>query len=93
MKYDAYAKKIIDDNSNMMIPWYIMAAYAYYINDEPIISDSLFDQLAVDILMNWNFIDHYHKKLLSVDTLKAGTFLGTYPSIIEGAVQSLPKRV
>jgi hypothetical protein len=90
MKYEKYAADIISNNSNMMIPWYIMAAYAYYINDDPIITDKMFDQLSMDIVVNWNFISHSHKKFLSIDMLKAGTYLGDYPLIVEGAINELP---
>ena len=37
---------IVDGNINMSVPWYIMAAYAYYEQDDPILEDSEFDKLA-----------------------------------------------
>ena len=48
---------------------YLMCAYAYYELDKPLIEDFEFDQLAKDILENWNNIQHMHKHLLNKDML------------------------
>lgn len=67
---------------------YLMCAYAYYVEDRPLISDSDFDKLAKDILDNYDNIEHVHKHLVTKEDLKAGTYLGEYPGIVQGAVQS-----
>ncbi len=90
---DEYAQEIIDKNPNMMIPWYLIAAYAYYVQDDPITSDKFFDQLAVDLAFSWNFVEHRHKEVITLDMLKAGTFIGDYPSIVEGAVEVLREKL
>jgi len=90
---DKYAQDIIDKNPNMMVPWYLIAAYAYYVDDDPITSDKFFDQLAVDLKFNWNFVKHRHKEHITIDMLNAGTFIGDYPSIVEGAVEDLRKKL
>ena len=66
----------------------LMASYAYYVQDAPFASDNCFDETAKFILDNWDEIEHRHKSYLTKDALKAGTFLGKYPSIVEGAVDS-----
>ena len=66
-----------------------MASYAYYVEDDPIFSDAFYDNLAKTILDNWDTITHRHRDVLSKDALEAGSFLGEYPSIVEGAVKSL----
>lgn len=86
--YDNVVDKIIQNNKNMMVPFYIMSAYAYYVKDEPIFTDEYFDNLSKNILKDWDEINHYHKYLLNKDTLIAGSYLGEYPSIIEGALES-----
>ena len=48
---------ICDDSINMYVPWYIMAAYAYYVEDNPIIGDNRFDKMAKKILEHWDEID------------------------------------
>jgi hypothetical protein len=89
MQLDKDCYDIIDNNINMAVPWYIMAAYSYYVDDEPILSDSAFDRLAKKILSNWEEIDHYHKEYLNKDMLKAGTYLGNYPSRVKDAVEQV----
>jgi hypothetical protein len=73
----------------MAVPYYLMASYAYYVEDDPIFTDGFYDGLAKTILDNWNTITHRHRDVLSKDDLEAGSFLGEYPSIIEGALKSL----
>ena len=73
----------------MTVPYYLMASYAYYVQDDPIFTDGFYDGLATQILDNWDTITHRHRDVLSKDDLEAGSFLGEYPSIVEGALQSL----
>ena len=67
---------------------YLMCSYAYYKQDDPLISDEEFDELAKYLLANWDNIEHQHKWYVRKGDLKAGTFLGRYPTMIPGAVQS-----
>ena len=87
--FDQYAAEIFSRNINMMVPWYLMAAYAYYEQDNPILSDSFFDDLAKTLLVVWDDVEHRHKQYISQDMLNAGTYIGKYPSIVEGAVNEL----
>lgn len=86
---DIECLEIVDNNVNMMVPWYLMAAYAYYVQDNPILSDSMFDRLAKRMKENWNRIEHVHKEHITMADLEAGTFLGEYPKRVEGAVDHL----
>ena len=74
---------------NMLVPYYIMMSYRYYVKDDPIVSDSLFDKTAKRILNEWENITHYHKDYLNKDMLEAGTYLGEYPTRVKFAVQAL----
>ena len=67
---------------------YLMCAYAYYVEDDPLIPDTEFDELSKYILKNYDAIDHPHKKYITKSDLEAGTYLGHYPSMIKGAVKS-----
>ena len=94
--FDEHAKSLIEANINMTVPYYLMASYAYYVQDDPIFTDGFYDGLAKTILDNWDNITHRHRDVLSKDDLAAGSFLGEYPSIVEGALKSLreqPKTV
>ena len=87
--YDKICADKIDESLNLLVPWYLMAAYAYYVEDNPILSDSFYDRLVQKLLANWDSIEHPHKELLSKEQLEAGTYLGEYPSRIKGALESL----
>ena len=87
--FDKDCLDVVDDNLNMAVPWYLMASYAYYEEDRPILSDNVFDRLARKILEFWEVIDHLHKDYLNEDMLKAGTFIGEYPSRVKFALQEL----
>ena len=68
----------------------MMASYAYYYGCDPIMSDSEFDQLAVYLLKNY---DKYksHPHCPSEDDLRAGTYLGKYPTIVMTALEQYRK--
>lgn len=91
MMLDDHAAEIFAKNVNMMVPYYLMASYAYYKEDDPIFTDAFYDTLAKNMLAQWDNITHYHKAVIDKDALAAGSFLGEYPSIIEGALKSLRK--
>lgn len=65
-----------------------MCAYAYYVEDDPLIPDDEFDSLSKWMLEHWDAIDHPHKKLISKSDLEAGTYLGKYPNMVIGAVKN-----
>lgn len=88
--HDDKCQAAISRNQNMLVPWYLMAAHAYYDLDEPIISDALFDELAQRLLKSWDTITHWHKHLITTDDLRAGTLLRRdLPMRIAGAVRNL----
>jgi len=86
---DEHAAKLFEKNINLMVPWYLMASYAYYVEDDAILSDGFFDDMGKTMLAVWNDIEHFHKEYITVDDLQAGTFLGEYPSRVQGGLQSL----
>jgi NAD-dependent DNA ligase len=67
---------------------YLMCAYAYYVEDDALIEDAEFDQLAKDILEDYDNIEHPHKPLVTRADLHAGTYLGEYPNIVKSAVRN-----
>ena len=91
MVLDKQAQEIFDKNINMMVPWYLMASYAYYKEDDSILSDGFFDNMAKVMLENWDSIKHFHKNLIGPMDLAAGTYLGEYPERVKGAVEELRK--
>ena len=80
-------------NKNMLVPYYLMFSYAYYKENESLISDSEYDQICQDLITNWDNITHWHKPLLSLESLKAGTGydIEKYPNRVVSAALSLIK--
>lgn len=65
----------VPDSCNLLVPWYLMAAYVYYHLDDQIITDAQFDSMAKTMLKNWDTIKHRHKYLITKEDLAAGTLL------------------
>lgn len=87
---DDGARAMIAKSINMLVPWYLMAAYAYYVLDAPIISDALFDSICRKLDKRWDQVEHVHKVWIDRDDLSAGTRMSTvYPSMAKGAACAL----
>ena len=68
-------RKALRNSVSVGVAWYLMAAYTYYHEDQPILSDQSFDKLAKLLKKNWTEIQHRHKHLISEEELEAGTLL------------------
>lgn len=88
--FDKKALKALKRSDNMLVPWYLMASYAYYVLDTPLISDSLFDTICYGLSELWDDIEHMHKDRIDINDLSAGTRMSTeYPSMTKGAACAL----
>ena len=78
---------------NVRLAWFLAASFAYYHRGESLLSDTLFDQIAKDLLRDWHAVDHPHKRLVREADLKAGTLYALperkYPAITRGAAHVL----
>ena len=80
-------------NKNMLVPYYLMFSYAYYKENESLVPDAEYDQICQDLITNWNDITHWHKRLLNLDSLKAGTGYDIkYPERVVNAALALIKK-
>ena len=78
--------------SKSPVAWYLMASYAYYWQDDPIMSDAAYDALCKDLDARWDSIEHPHKYLIDRDWLKAGSCLLPrldYPNMAVNAIISV----
>ena len=81
-------------NKNMLVPYYLMFSYAYYQENESLITDSEYDQICRDLITDWNDITHWHKPLLNLDSLRAGTGYDIkYPERVIYAALALIKKI
>lgn len=90
--FDELCLTIVEKNINMTVPWYLMAALAYYEEDDPILEDTTFDALAKTMLGSWDQIEHSHKELITEGDLRAGTLLiKSFPPRVKGGLRELRK--
>lgn len=75
---------------NLMIPWYLMASYAYYCHDLSLVSDATYDEMAKEMLQLWDSLEHEHKSLITTADLEAGTLYrlkeDDYPLRVKGGL-------
>jgi hypothetical protein len=58
---------------NILVPWWLMAAYAYEVDSDPILSDGAFDWLSRQLEANWDQVEHHHKHFIDGPDCKSGT--------------------
>ena len=78
-----------------LISQYLVHSYLYYQLDNSTVSDGEYDNLAKQILENWDNIEHPHKHLISKDALQAGTFLlseDEYPTIVKDTAKMMKNK-
>jgi hypothetical protein len=97
MLWDKYCCSLLLSNKSMAIPWFIMASWAYYVEDDPIVTDACYDFVFKFMLTYWKDITHIHKDIVFA-ALGAGCTTGSgyaikYPNKIRYAVSSLRRTV
>ncbi len=65
VNYDQHAALLFMENLNMMVPYYLMAAYAYYKEDDPIFSDAFFDNMGKTMLNAGTILHIITKNILT----------------------------
>lgn len=83
--HDADCRRVTAANPNMLVPWLLSSAYAYSCLDQPIISDSLYDQMSIELARVWDSTEHFHKHLLQRGWFPKGSIPlveGQFPSRI-----------
>lgn len=87
---DGYVGGIIKSNANMLIPHYLMHSYLYYVMDDPVVSDAMFDTICKRLLAELDGLSHVHKPLVDPSLLVAGSgFNLQFPGMVAGAAQWL----
>lgn len=85
---DRYVTGLVLGNRNLLVPHFLMASYAYYVEDDPYISDGTFDLLVRLLGDDWEDTEHYHKHLIDRTLLKSGFYL-KYPERVVHATAAL----
>lgn len=90
------ARRVIEANINMAVPWYLMSSFAYYQEDESLLADTYFDEICVLLRENWDQITHRHKCFVDRTQLGAATGYAldfkNLPTIITASTYGLIRR-
>ena len=90
---DARMMETINKKPNAMVPWFLMAAYAYEFLNRPILSDETWDHLCLRLKREWRSLRHQHKWIIDPKQLISGTAhyltVDDYPGVAIGAVTRL----
>jgi len=88
---DAYCESKIAHSVNMLVPWYLIASYAYYVLDSPVLSDDMYDRICFLLAEEIDCVNISHRHLSYCDTgaLNAGTayHITEYPSIVASVAE------
>lgn len=86
---DADCREAITARPNLIVPWLLMAGYAYHQLAAPILTDGCWDELCRLAQALWDRIEHRHKHLIGPDDLAAGSLFAltedAYPEISRSA--------
>jgi len=90
--YDEITRKVCGDGPNMLVPYFLMASFAYYELDNPFLTDACYDWLCGELDRQWDRVEHFHKHVVERDSLRAGTgfnLSGKYPLRVQFAAAQL----
>lgn len=71
--YDSVVRDCFKKNKNTCISWFLLASYCYYLKDESILSDEVFDKMCKWMLDNHQHLEHEHKHLITKEMLGTGS--------------------
>jgi DNA ligase-like protein len=82
--------RTVDLSATMLVPWVLMASYAYYQLSAPLVSDDVYDEWTKRLTRVWWRIKHPHKNLITFGH-PCGVMLKEedYPEIVKGATMRL----
>ena len=95
-EFDHKCLQICRNNNSAAVSWVIMASYAYYIEDDPILSDEVFDGLIKQLGNSFGeWATHPNAIYVTMDRIKAGSLFDVsadqYPFGLVRALHTLRK--
>jgi hypothetical protein len=83
--------EIYNLSPNRLVPIYLMCSYAYYILNESLVSDDVYDACCKRLLNEWGNITHKHRIIIDKESLPSTTgftyHVEDYPLIVRLAVE------
>lgn len=90
--YDYACRTAFKGNPSTTISWFLTSSFCYYVHDESLLSDDVFDRMCKYMLENWDKLEHQHKYLITEDDLRAASGFAIHPSKYPTIVQSSSHR-
>lgn len=96
--YDGIVRRLVEGTAeepgrpNMLVPYFMMAAFAYEELGDPFLTDGGWDWLCSTLDARWDEVAHRHKHLIDRDALATGTasyLVGRFPTIVRDAAKTL----
>lgn len=89
-----HARRTVNENAQMLVPWILLASYGYYQQERPLVSDELYDEWCRRLHRTWWRVSHRHKELIARGETTCHVILSEeqYPSIVVGAYFELQRR-
>lgn len=94
MIQDRLCRRLVGDKPRLAVAWWLMASYAYYECDDPILSDAVFDELTAILASKPELrVEHRHGHLITDGMLATGSAVGLtqYPSITRYCAEAMMK--
>lgn len=94
-RLDEYVKQLVARNVSSAISWWLLGSFAYYMLDETLFSDELFDELNELIIEHYDTIEHVNKDMVTPERLSAGSAfdIRVWPLRVESSVQHLLRMI
>lgn len=79
---------------NQCFSWWLVHSYLYYRHNTSVISDKDFDTLTSWVKMSWDQITHWHKHLVTMEDLNAGSgFAVNFPLRVENSAMHVLREI
>lgn len=82
---------LVENGEVSPVAWWLMASYAYYVLNRPMLKDQTFDWLGHWIKDNWTAIRHPNKRLIKRDGTFTGYYVKRYPTRVKCATWQMLK--
>lgn len=90
-EHESRAIGVVEANENMLVPWILMTAYAYYELNTNLVSDHTYDKWCRLAHYRWRFLHHRHKELITRGKTTCMVLIKRkdYPSICRHAATAM----
>lgn len=82
---------------NAAVSFYLINSYLYYIRNQNIVQDFEYDMVCKFLLEHIDEVEHQHRYLINIDSLRAGTAFtikdSDYPTMVKCSAEDLLRKI